>query len=183
MQLRIFKLLAVTILVTAGIIWFGNVRLVKSGAKDLTVVPMGFQFNQKPLTGAVYIWEAGRLSSLILVWNGLRHGPDIQWYANGQRFVERHYRHGMEWGIHKAWYEDGSVRSLKSFEGGQAHGEFFEWHSNGQPSQFIVYDHGKEIAAKSWSAGGKPFYNYVWRNGSRIGLEGDRFCLPPQKQL
>jgi len=179
MQLKILPI--VTALVLS--LWWGNVRCVNLNSKKLSVIPYGFQYDQEPFTGIVYSWEGDHLASLVFVLNGLRHGPDIQWYANGQRFIERHYDFGVESGQHKAWYENGNVRSLKSFENGMAHGEFFEWHSNGQASQFIVYDHGKEVAAKSWTAGGKPFYNYVWLNGSRIGLEGDRFCLPPQKKL
>lgn len=176
------KIFAICSLLSA-IVWFTNIRVVDVDSKSLSVVPNGFHFLQEPFSGAVYSWQGNHLSSLVFVVNGLRHGPDLQWYANGQRFIERHYEFGNESGLHKAWYEDGQVRSLKSFKNGLAHGEFFEWHSNGQPSQLIVYENGKEVAAKSWTAGGKPFYNYVWYNGSRIGLEGDRFCLPPPKKL
>jgi hypothetical protein len=174
---------ALGVILLIGTFWLAPVRFVGAYSSKLSVVPFGFHYDQKPFYGVVYSVYEGSLSSLIFVWEGLRHGPDLQWYDNAQLFVERHYQHGLESGTHKAWYKDGRVKSLKSFRNGKAHGESFEWYTNGHPSQFILYDQGREVAAKTWTSGGKPFYNYVWNEGKRIGLEGDRFCSPLKRAL
>ena len=183
MLVKIFAAVGLAGLLLGATVWLGNVRLIAADSQELALAHLGFRYNQEPFTGAVYSFANKKLLALVFVWKGLRHGPDIQWYENGKRFVERHYRYGIEFGVHKSWHEDGSAKSLRSFEAGAPHGEYFEWHKNGHPSQLIVFNHGKEVVAKSWTSGGKPFYNYVWRDGSRIGLEGDRFCSPLKNRL
>jgi hypothetical protein len=175
-------------LIGKKIFWAGGISLlalltqihfVRSSERQLALAPWGYNYAGRPLTGIVFdTFSKLNLSRLEFIFNGKREGISIQWFENGQRSIERHYAHGLETGVHKAWYEDGSVRSLKTFAEGLPNGEFFEWHSNGTLAQYVVYDHGRELRAKSWTAGGKPFYNYVWRDQARIGLEGDRFCSP-----
>ena len=184
MQLiRYFAIFAFLFL-TAAYIFFAPVRLVKEGAKGLTLAAFGYSFGEKQFSGVVYdTHQDSQLARITFLLHGKRHGPELQWYANGQRFIERYYRQGLEVGTHKAWYEDGSVKFLKNFHAGLPHGEFYDWHPNGQLAQFVVFENGKEVAAKSWTAGGKPFYNYVWHGEQTIGLRGDTFCSPLKKRL
>ncbi len=181
MQLRrffLFLIITSSITITAAI-WSLNVQVAEWNSPDLRRIPLGYEYKSKPLTGLVYEFYPGKkLAKLGFLYKGKRQGPEIYWYNNGQRWVERHYQAGLDEGIHKVWYADGKVKSLKHFIKGVPHGEFYEWHDNGNIAQFIEYDHGKEIVAKSWTGGGKPFYNYVWRDGTRIGLEGDTYCSP-----
>ena len=160
------------------------VQVLKVESKDLALAPFGYTYKGKEFSGVVYdFYPNSKISKLTFIYKGKRHGPDIQWHVNGQRFIEQHYHHGQEVGQHKAWYEDGSVKYFKNFREGLPHGEFYEWHNSGQLAQFVVYENGKELAAKSWTAGGKPFYNYVWYKDQTIGLRGDTFCSPVKKRL
>jgi len=154
-------------------------RVVNERSPYLRLAPFGFSYQGAPLTGMIYgFHDAWRVSRFTMLKQGKLHGVDQQWYLNSQQSIERHYEDGLEVGVHKAWYEDGKVRFLKNFVKGVAHGEFYEWHENGQLAQFVIYDFGREVAAKSWTAGGKPFYNYVWDKQKPIGLRGDTYCSP-----
>lgn len=152
---------------------------VPQSSPELQVTPEGYTYRGKPFGGIIYILRDNFWPTKIaLFYQGKRHGAEIHWYPNGQRWIERQYEEGREKGTHMAWYPDGSVKYIKHFHQGKPHGDFMDWHSNGTLSQFVRYEHGREIAAKSWTAGGKPFYNYTWRNGERVGIEGDSFCSP-----
>ena len=159
--------------------WLQNVQIISLSSKDLKRVPKGFLFKDQVFTGLIYDFHSNRkLSDLAFVLRSKKHGYELQWYDSGQRFIERHFWLGDQSGTHYAWFENGNVRSIKKFKDGVADGDFFDWHPNGQLAQFIHYERGIEISAKSWTARGKPFYNYVWFEGSRLGFEGDTFCSP-----
>ncbi len=70
----------------------------------------------------------------IFVLQGLRHGPEIYWYEDGQRWNERNYRYGKENGLQKSWHRDGRPMTLKNFKEGIYDGDFFEWFSDGRIS-------------------------------------------------
>lgn len=184
-RLQLIKISIVLVIAASIVSVFllaGPIRFMAVSAPGLSLSPLGFSYDKKPFTGAVYQRAStGRFLQLTFLWRGKRHGADIQWFGNGRRSIERHYRNGLEVGTHKAWYQDGSVKSLKVFADGVAHGKFYDWHSNGRLAQFVIYEHGREVAAKSWTAGGKPFYNYVWNDHAPIGVQGDRFCSPKKK--
>lgn len=186
MQLRSARILAsvlFTLLTLTGAYLLRHVHFVPAESSQLSTTAFGYDYRGQPLSGVVYqghLWKD--LSRITVLWEGKRYGPEILWYGNGQRFVERHFNAGLEVGRHLEWFPDGRVRSLKSFENGLPSGEFFEWHPNGQLAQYIKYDNGREIVAKTWTSGGKPFYNYVWKDNRKIGLEGDRFCSPQKSR-
>lgn len=178
LQLVAFIFLAAILVVAI----YSPIRFVSENDRALALAPFGYTYQAKPFTGIVYnISRQWRPLRLTFVSDGKLNGADIHWYDNGQRSIERHYAAGMESGEHKAWFQDGAVKFFKTFVAGVPHGEFYEWHSNGQLAQYVLFDHGKELAAKSWTAGGKPFYNYVWDENFRIGLQGDRFCSPRKR--
>lgn len=184
MQLKWIFMLVVTIAASVFVYKFKDYKVVSLSSSRISMSAFGYLYDQKPFSGLIYQKRAGfGLSRLLSIKEGLRHGFDYQWYDNGQMFIERHYVGGFEDGEHKAWYEDGSVRSYKVFKNGLANGDFFEWHSNGKLAQYIRYKDGTELAAKSWTSGGKPFYNYVWKQEETVGIRGDRFCSPPKKRL
>lgn len=156
--------------------------VINESDPSLKISTKGYEYNGKIFTGVVLQkYSLLQPARVFVLYNGKQHGPDIQWYPNGTRFIERHYRNGQEVGEHKAWFENGSVQFYKKFIDGNADGEFFIWHANGQLAQYILYNKGVELAAKSWTAGGRPFFNYVWSDGKTIGLKGDSFCSPKKK--
>ena len=158
-----------------------SVHIIRLGNPDLKLAPLGYTFRLKPLSGVVFDSSSWNLLHLGFSWNGKRIGPEWQWYENGKNFVSSFYREGVEHGAQRAWFPDGKPKYWKNFRDGIAHGEFYEWHANGSLAQFIRYEEGTEVAAKSWTSGGKPFYNYVRSADSQIGIKGDRFCSPSKK--
>ena len=165
-------------------VWLYPLRIVSLQSKSVAMSSEGYVLNGKIFSGLLYqLSQENRLLRMLTVHKGRLHGFDIQWYPNGQRFVEKYYRDGREVGVHKSWYANGNVQYYKTFQDGVAHGDFFEWHTNGQVSSFIKYDQGAEVAVKTWTFKGKPFYNYVWSKNSKVGLQGDKFCAPRKKVL
>lgn len=118
------------------------------------------------------------LRQLAFYWDGKKAGIELHWYSNGQLWTERRYSNGLEDGVTRAWFPSGHVKYLKHFSRGLAHGEFWAWYDNGQVALYALYDHDREVTYKAWTWNGTPFYNYVWKNGEKVGLQGDDFCKP-----
>lgn len=141
--------------------------------------PFGYQrhFEGKPFTGVSYsLHTNGKLRRIMMFWQGRKVATERIWYDNGQLMVERPYREGKAHGSWKQWYDNGAVKSFKNYRHGVIDGEVWAWHANGQLSDFNLYDNGREIAHKSWIADGKPFYNYVYQDGHKIGIKGGDYC-------
>jgi antitoxin component YwqK of YwqJK toxin-antitoxin module len=174
---KIILIFALVLVVSGLLIQVFNVRIIGRLSADLKLSPGGFTYKDSPFTGIVYeATSAMTLKSIAFLWKGLLHGPEIHWHAGGQRWIQRQYSMGKEHGVQKSWFPTGKVMSIKQYDQGIRNGDFIDWHPNGQLEQFIRYNNGIEVAAKSWTSKGKPFYNYTWRNGERIGLQGDRYC-------
>lgn len=179
MQLKLISIAAVVAAVSLVSLLVGPFHFVRESEEGLSPASFGYSFQGAPFSGVIFGYHStGGLSRLSMVFKGKNHGMDLRWFPNGQRSVERYYRDGLETGTHKTWYEEGKPKSLKTFDSGKAHGEHYEWHPNGQLAQFARFDRGAEVAAKSWTSGGKPFFNYVWKDQARLGLLGDSFCTP-----
>lgn len=145
--------------------------------KDLATVPFGYAFKDRRFNGLVYaLHPSGWPSRIQTVVDGKLHGWEIQWYASGIRLVERRYRQGFEHGEQKTWHPDGSPMSWSRYENGIRVGESWGWHADGSTSAFSMHQNGVEIAVKSFSHRQKPFNNYIWADGQRVGLRGDRKC-------
>ncbi len=158
------------------------IRIVNEDSIQLKMSAFGYTYNRKPFTGFVYkINQNFQPKKITFLLNGNRHGPEILWYQSGHKFIERHFKNGLESNSHKAWYENGQIKFFKTFQNGLAEGEFFQWHTNGQLAEWILFKNGIEKAAKSWTFNGKPFYNYIWSDNQRVGLLGDQFCSPRKK--
>lgn len=152
------------------------VRVIDWNSARSKRVPFGVTYEGRPFSGITYQWTKGRLTKLAFHLHGKRHGGEWQWNIDGQILIERHYHWGQEDGEQLSWYPDGKPRTFKYFSKGKLEGEAYEWHSTGSLAQVVSYRNGEEWGAKSFTAGGKPFYNYVWHDEKRIGLSGDRFC-------
>lgn len=143
----------------------------------LAVVGDSAKLMGQPFTGIAYKFHPGfRPATLIIYWRGQKHGFEKQWYAHGAPAVERAYSHGILEGVDRGWHQNGRVRYYREHKRGQPHGEFWSWHDNGQVADFILYNHGQQLAVKSWSTFGAIHYNYVFRDHQRIGVQGGGYC-------
>jgi antitoxin component YwqK of YwqJK toxin-antitoxin module len=99
------------------------------------------------------------LLKMTTVWcvdaEGYRHGPEREWYANGQLGWEREYAHGDLHGPALGWYEDGSRDHQKAFRHGKLHGKAFRWHPNGRMAASSEWRDGKLLWMKWWDEKGR----------------------------
>ena len=71
-------------------------------------------FEGKPFSGVrIDYYENGKKSGEGHFKNGKEEGLHTEWYKNGQKSGEGHYKDGKEEGLHTEWYKKGQ----KSGEG------------------------------------------------------------------
>lgn len=151
--------------------------LVDAGHPALTKAGTETRFKAQPFTGLLYRFHSNyRLALLTTYWNGEPHGWDLSWFANGQRASRRHFQRGVYDGLTESWYESGRIKSHRRYLQGLADGEQWVWGPEGQVIEYNVYDRDREITHKTWTFDGRPFHNYVYQEGEKVGLMGEGFC-------
>ena len=165
-------------LITLALSWFAYPCYVVSDADpDFSPIGYDYQYRGKLFSGVLYRRHGNHaLAMLAFLWQGKKIGTERLWHDTGAVFAVQPYKNGQPHGDWKQWYPDGSVKSLRHYEDGLIDGESWSWHPNGQLSDFNLNNKGKEISHKSWVSDGTPFYNYVTRDGERIGMRGGEFC-------
>ena len=152
-------------------------RVVRDTHPELSLIPFAATFRSTPFSGIAFSFHSnGYPRRLRFFWNGKQTGREWSWYRDGKRLAERRFAAGLEHGIQRGWYIDGKIRYSKSFHSGEPHGEFWTWHPSGTVALLAKYESGEEISYRSWNASGKPFFNYVLRDGERVGLMGETYC-------
>lgn len=150
-------------------------------ADDLALLKSGGDIRQgdQPFTGVVVqVFSPLQIKKLAFYWQGKKNWNEYFWHSNGQLAEVRSYTNGTPIGKHRGWHPDGRVKYYKEYVNGQPVGEGWSWHGNGQVATYIRYSQGEEVAFKSWTNDGKPFYNHVWDQGRKVGYEGGGFCKP-----
>ncbi|HYX33873.1 MAG TPA: hypothetical protein VE954_12225 [Oligoflexus sp.] len=174
----IYWLLGPTLLV-----WGASCFVVRDGHPDLTSVNLQRQWKGQPWTGLVVSFHDNFRPALLSTYlQGQRHGVELSWYHNGHREREQHYRHGRYHGLAQTWYENSRIKTWRSYHEGLAHGEQWTWGPEGQVLEYNLYQMDQEITHKTWTFDGKPFHNYVYQNGEKVGIMGEPFCKR-KKQL
>lgn len=86
-----------------------RILIVEETSAQLILTPSGYTYDGEPFSGAIFLdTEDGRLLRLLFAWRGLKQGPEIHWYPNGRRALERYYKDGQET-YSKSWAEDGTA--------------------------------------------------------------------------
>jgi antitoxin component YwqK of YwqJK toxin-antitoxin module len=99
----------------------------------------------------------------------LKHGPEREWYRNGQLSYERQYDDGEPIGRWVAWYEDGQLRS-EAFFGSSTLQAMTWWHPNGQVSTRGMASNGlREGLWTSWYEDGSKKWEGRYSAGLREG--------------
>lgn len=73
--------------------------------------------------------------------SGLKCGPELQ-FQNGQPVLLKHWRQGMEEGLHLRWGPDGSVVEQGQFRHGNKEGQWTEWYEDGLRRSTVKYSNG-----------------------------------------
>lgn len=152
--------------------------IVDFGHPNFRYMPQYAKYNSEPYTGISYKFygQTWKLYKIQFFWQGKQELTEHRWFRNGKKWQEIHYQQGKRHGFHKSWYSSGKVQFIKHFQHDMASGEFWGWHSNGVVSDFHYFIHGKQVVYKSFISDGKPFYNYVYRDEKRVGMQGGNYC-------
>ncbi len=95
-------------------------------------------------------WWNGRLASFRPSGEEERHGPSIEWYANGQKRMQGHFRNGREQGEFSWWFETGQRQIGGSYLDGARQGSWRWWHANGQLAVEGEYHQDKPVGKWIW---------------------------------
>jgi antitoxin component YwqK of YwqJK toxin-antitoxin module len=88
-------------------------------------------------------------------------------YLAGKLVSLDHYTDGVQDGLSREWYPDGTLRSQGQLREGMPCGEFKEWHANGVLASRKVFDNdGLTLREElKWDENGQPTRS--WRLGDR----------------
>ena len=86
--------------------------------------------------------------------NGQRHGHAERWYENGQKWAEGEMVFDQEDGPWKTWYEDGTLMSESLMSIGVELNSRWLYYEEGRLVCEIEYDRGVEISRREWDADG-----------------------------
>ncbi|WP_141731018.1 toxin-antitoxin system YwqK family antitoxin [Oligoflexus tunisiensis] len=171
------------LLIPLLVLWGLSCFVVREGHPDLTAVGLERHWQGKPWTGVVIGFHDNLQPALLATYrHGQQHGWLITWYPNGQREREQGFRQGLYHGVSQSWHETGRIRTWRFYVNGLADGEQWAWGPEGQVLEYNLYRLDQELAHKTWTFDGKPFHNYVYQNGEKVGIMGEPFCKR-KKQL
>lgn len=149
------------------------------GAKhpDLRASGSLLTLQDEPFTGVLVGFHRPWRPALIASYrDGKRHGREFSWHENGVLASDRSYRAGVYNGRSETWYPNGRIKTYREYNEGLAEGEQWSWGEDGQVLEFNLYKNDLEIAHKTWTFDGKPYHNYVYQNGEKVGILGEPFC-------
>ena len=132
---------------------------------------------QKMFNGStVEYYSSDNLKLSVAYAGGLEQGYTHAFYESGQPEYERNYNQGEKDGIHTGWWANGNKRFEYHFAKGVYNGDFTEWYEDGKTAKIIQYKDGKETAGKGWRNNGKPYMNFIVKDGRRYGLVNAQLC-------
>jgi antitoxin component YwqK of YwqJK toxin-antitoxin module len=75
-----------------------------------------------------------------LLYRGELYTGEVVEYLSGARVSQDSYASGLQDGLSREWYKDGTPRSEGTARQGRARGVFMEWHPNGALKSRQVFD-------------------------------------------
>lgn len=116
------------------------------------------------ITEEVTEYPDGNLKEIFTLMDGLRQGPCVVWYPNGQKWEERTYVAGKLEGPYRCFYEDGTIEIECTYKGDVKCGEFRRWHPNGQKWEEGYFKDPESVPPTVGNEDG-PYVSY-YPNGS-----------------
>ncbi|AXK86427.1 hypothetical protein IU436_22940 [Nocardia farcinica] len=111
---------------------------------DLAVDAVSYADDQRlehdgePFTGEVVEQVGGQLVSQQFYVDGLAHGPEREWWADGGRKAEGEMRHGMPVGVHRFWHRNGQLAEEREFDDAGRMIRRRKWDENGDPVEIAA---------------------------------------------
>lgn len=101
--------------------------------------------------------------------NWIRHGPEIQYYINGQEESSLQWKHGLKHGTFNLWYPNGSLKGRGNWFEGKLNGQVIEWDQNGTILEKKTWNFGRlEGWQEIYSAEGKLIHKWYWHKGKKL---------------
>ena len=72
-----------------------------------------------------------------------KDGPYVEYYGNGQKKREAHYKNGKQEGLSTTWYGNGQKEYEFNHKDGKLDGRWLRWRSNGSRLEEGDYKKGK----------------------------------------
>ena len=99
------------------------------------------------------------------------NGKHVEYYENGNKKSESHYKNGKPDGPRTVWYSNGQKKSEDNFKDGKSDGLWTQWYNNGQNLLESHYKDGKRDGlSTSWYPNGQKGEDSHYKNGERDGL-------------
>jgi hypothetical protein len=121
-------------------------------------------------------FPTGKCQLLQSIYNGKSEGYTKEFFESGHPLSTRYYTAGEKDSVHIGWWDNGNIRFVYHFKNGNYHGSFEEFYTNGKPLKKILYNNGIDSCGWGWRENGKPFMNYVLKDGRRFGLMNAQLC-------
>jgi TonB family protein len=92
--------------------------------------------------------------------NGVRHGPSMEWYENGQLKKEAYYLNNEQTGNYTTWYENGQKELSQKFHNGTLVDTLRAYYETGGLRRLEVYADGKMQSGKVYNLAGaeQPYF-------------------------
>jgi len=103
------------------------------------------------------------------------HGKSIDWYENGQKEQEEHYKDGKIDGKWTFWYVNGQIKWEENYKDGKKDGTTTDWYENGQKKIEENYKDDEKVGMLTdWHENGQKkregYYKNDKQNGKWNGL-------------
>ncbi len=137
-------------------------------------------YRNQVFSGVVYALYPGTTdtSDIARYLNGREHGSWKKFYENGTLKEMRTFENGKKTGVLTSWWPNGNKQMVYRFNNDEYHGTCREWNEKGSLVKEMNYTMGYEAGdQKSWYDNGTTRSNYIIRNGRRYGLLGTKNCI------
>ncbi|MET9320878.1 hypothetical protein ABZX75_11940 [Streptomyces sp. NPDC003038] len=93
-----------------------------------------------------------------LLYRGELYTGEVIEYLSGVLVSQDSYVSGLQDGLSREWYKDGTLRSEGTVRRGRPRGEFMEWHPNGVLKSRQIFDDSGLVLKEEyeWDETGRP---------------------------
>ncbi|HVZ24683.1 MAG TPA: hypothetical protein VG842_01425, partial [Sediminibacterium sp.] len=150
---------------------------VEATDTGLSLVNGLYWYHGAPLDGKrILRYADGRIRAVEHYAAGREEGPWQGWYPDGHLAYRRYFHAGEKDREACGWWPNGQLQYVYHYRMGIYEGAFQEWYQSGHPLKSIIYLHGQAQSGKGWRDNGKPYMNFVIRDGRIYGLMNANLC-------
>ncbi len=137
-----------------------------------------FYLDTKPYAGYITErYENGNVKSITSLYKGMQQGITKSFYPDGTPGDERMYRQNLSYGRHFGYWQNGNMKFDFTYYNDKREGLQKQWYESGQRYAFLTFKNDKEDGMQqAWRENGKPYINYQAKDGFRYGLQKSGLC-------